>query len=165
MIDGREKSTPLKSAILDFLNLKEEQFSEAIYKAQNLNDETLVRRELLNQTAPIVISRWETGDTAATDLANTALEEYLITVKAMLEKIGDDNADVVYGGGLIKHASKAFIEELLDRTEKQFAGCTAKITELPPSVGAALLAAYTDGEGIESLFQKSVDFYRSNSQI
>jgi len=158
MIDGREPETPLKAAILEFLKLPEEKFAEAIYKARILNDESLVSKEMLTRTMPIIVSQWETEDPAAAELINAVLAEYLVIIGTMLKKVGSRNVDVIFGGGLIKNASKTFIEELLNRTEKRFAGCTAKFAELPPSVGAALLAAYTVGEEIKPLF-KNLESY------
>lgn len=161
MIDGREPVTSLKTAILEFLKLPEEKFAEAIYKARILNDESLVSKEMLTRTMPVIVSQWEAGDPAAAELINAALAEYLLIVGAMLKKVGSQNIDVIFGGGLIKNTSKTFIEELLNQTKKQFDGCTAKFAELPPSVGAALLAAYTVGEEIKPLFKNVASCWRS----
>jgi len=163
MIDGREPATPLKTAILDYLDLEAEQYAGAVYRARYLGDERYVTIENLHNTLPVAVAQWEAGDPTATELVNNALEEYLTTVNAMFLRMDSYDADVIYGGGAIKNTSPAFIKELLNRTEKRFMGSTAKFAVLPPSVGAALMAAYHSGEEIEPLFKKTVDFYQVKS--
>ena len=160
MIDGRERATLLKDTILNFLGLEEARFVEAVYKAQHLDDETLISKEKLTKAVPIAISLWEAGDPAAAELISATFDEYLVTIKAMLSRLGTHQADIIYGGGLIKHTSERFKQTLLKRTEEQFPGASPKFAELPPSVGAALMAAYKVGEAIEPLFQDTLRQYR-----
>lgn len=136
MIDGRQDPTPLKDCTLArFAIADEAAYCEAVYRGT-------IQRDRLKNTAPLVFEAWLAGDPAAAQLVQRAVDDYALAARAMVALIGSDDADVVFGGGVILRGPGQFWDLLADKVRSHCPKARTKRPDLPPEIGAAIMAAY-----------------------
>jgi N-acetylglucosamine kinase-like BadF-type ATPase len=136
MIDGRQEPTPLKERTLaQFAIADEAAYCEAVYRGT-------IQRERLKNTAPLVFEAWLAGDPEAAELVRRAVEDYALAAKAMVARIGCDDPDVVFGGGVILRGPDQFWALLAEKVRSHCPNARTKRPDLPPEIGAAIMAAY-----------------------
>jgi N-acetylglucosamine kinase-like BadF-type ATPase len=147
MIDGRQQPTPLKERTLAEFGITDEAaYCEAVYRGT-------IQRERLKNTPPLVFDAWLAGDPAAAQLVRRAVEDYALAARAMVAWIGSDDTDVVFGGGVILRGPEQFWALLAEEVRSHCPNARTKRPDLPPEVGAAIMAAYEAERQPESWFR------------
>ncbi|MDD5688228.1 MAG: BadF/BadG/BcrA/BcrD ATPase family protein [Elusimicrobia bacterium] len=148
MIEGREKSTPLKRKIMKFLNIK----SDDVFCRKLYLDEIHWREK--RATARIIYNEWLKGDTTAAYLVNKAIDEYVLIAITMINKIDSESAHIVFGGGVINNAPRKFWKILVKKIHNSYPNVVVKPPDLPPEYGAVVLAADKAGYEPQEYFKK-----------
>lgn len=147
MIDGRKNATPLKEKLLQFFHIEDEkEFGFVI-------DYEIVPLEKQRATVELIRNAWLEGDIEATQLIDSAAEDYAGMIKVMLNQCTNEEISIVMGGGLLNRLPDSFFELCRKHihTEKQIHFCRPA---LKPVLGAALYAAARDGFSASELFEK-----------
>ena len=146
MIDGRLPETPLANALLGHFGISERaQYAELMWRRR-------VPAERLVSTPPLVFHAWLTGDPAAAELVESAVEDYALTARAMVERIGLDIVAVAFGGGVLSTAPTRFWERLAEALKRQCPQAAVTKPRLPPEYGAVVMAAHQAGREPQPLF-------------
>ncbi|MEZ4518752.1 MAG: BadF/BadG/BcrA/BcrD ATPase family protein [Chloroflexota bacterium] len=132
--DGRGRQTNLQDAVLAQLDIND--IDDIMHR---LYGRGLSRSEIAS-LAPLVVVAAEEGDRVAQQLLDRAASDLAGCVTAVIEKLNlSDSSELVLIGGLLTNA-----RAIRDRLETELARCspTCRIvpTEMPPVLGAALLA-------------------------
>ncbi len=153
MIDGRAKATPLKEKVLAYLGI----FSDTSYREKIYRQ--LIPREQIKSTLPLIFDAWLAGDPAIAPLMERAIDDYILTIKTMITRTNSDTPDVIFGGGVMTKAPKKFMNILVEHIRKSYPGVTVKLPDLPPEIGAAILAAFKVGYEPVAFFHKVLKAY------
>ena len=154
MIDGRAIRTPLKEKVLAHLGISSDtSYREKMYRR-------MIPLERIKTTLPLVFDAWLAGDPAIAPLIQQAIDDYVLTIKAMIAKTGSDTPDVVFGGGVMTKAPGEFRNILVERIRKDYPRAIVKLPDLPPEFGAAIMAASKAGCEPALFFKKVLNSYR-----
>ncbi len=158
MIDGRVQPTPLKEKVLAWFDVREGDYCESIFRGW-------VKRERIATTPPLIFDAWASGDDddAADTLIQRAAADYALAATAMLARVGSDDADVIFGGGVIEQAPEAFWKLLSARVREHLPNARTRPPDLPPEYGAAIMAGYLGGCDPRGLFEKVLQNYVKQS--
>jgi N-acetylglucosamine kinase-like BadF-type ATPase len=146
MIDGRMQSTALKDALLKFFGLTEASFWDAVYGGT-------IDRKLRIGTAALVFEAWKNGDSVATELVNGTIEDLACSLKAMAQHVDNPRLRIVFGGGVINGAPREFVATLQERILSSCPEAKVGKPELPPELGAGVMAAFNSGMNPVEFFQ------------
>jgi N-acetylglucosamine kinase-like BadF-type ATPase len=147
IIDGRCPPSPLKDRLLGVLQVANEtQLAERIYRRQ-------IAWPTIWSTLPTIFELWLEGDWAATSLVRRAVADYVLLAKALLAPIGND-ADMIFGGGVMKPAPPRFWHLLAAELGRLAPGAVPKRPALPPEFGAAVMACHHAGGPARELFEQ-----------
>lgn len=135
MIDGRLPATGIKDRLLEFFNLNDESLF-----GPYIDHEIITAEQQLN-TAPLIFNAWEEGDSCAAELIDCAIEDYVLMVKIMMDKIRTKKIDVIFSGGLLERAPNSFINLCAEKIQAINPDADVKRPILPPVYGAAVMAA------------------------
>jgi len=149
MINGMAPATPLKDAALAAYGVGEERYCEAIYRGQ-------IPDERLRGTVPLIFTAWQRGDEAAAALVQSAIADYALAARAMIQRTGSDRPAVALGGGQLQSAPEEFWRLLTARIHEHYPWISASAPLLPPEFGAALMAAFHAGGDPAVLFARLV---------
>ncbi len=157
MIDGRVQPTPLKEKVLAWFDVREGDYCEAIFRGR-------VPRERIVMTPPLIFDAWASGDDDAADtLIERAAADYALAATAMLARVGSDDADVIFGGGVIEQGTAAFWKLLSEKVREHLPNARTRPPDLPPEYGAAIMAGYLGGCDPRGLFEKVLENYVKQS--
>ncbi len=135
--DGRGEPTLLADAILDALGVSD--FESLM--------ERLIRKDIdeqqINELAPLVFEVSEQGDHVARQLIQQQGEELGTAANAILQKLdlADEDCDVVLGGGVCYGKGSLLMDTVKSIVRRIAPRAVVNRLEVPPVVGAALLAA------------------------
>jgi len=147
MIDGRIEPTPLKEAALSLYNIADERdFCDAMFRQQ-------IPWSVISLAPPMIYAAWEAGDPVATTLVHRAADDYALAAQAMIARTGCDHAKAVFGGGAIMQAPPAFWELLTQRVAATCPHAEVAPPNLKPEFGAAIMAAFQDGQPIKTYYK------------
>lgn len=139
MIDGRVEATPLKARILACLDQPpEDRYAEIVFRGK-------IGPTQWARLLPAVFAAGEAGDPAAAALIERAAADYVCAAGAMIRKTGHAAPDVAFGGGRLALAPEWFMRRLSDAVLRDWPGARVRRPELTPAVGAAIMAAFSDG--------------------
>ncbi len=149
MIDGRVTPTPLRDAVLQHLGIGDEgEFAEAVYRGR-------VSPARRAGTAPLIFDAWRAGDPVASELVTRAVDDYALAARAMIARLGGGHVDAVFGGGVIAQAPPEFWDLLASRVTAACPAAGVKAPDLPPELGAAVMAFFCGGGDPVSSFRKT----------
>lgn len=147
MIDGRAAASPLKAAILAALgNPPESEYAEIVFLHR-------ISSAQLAALLPAVWKSAEEGDPAAMTLVDHTIADYACTAATMLRQTGSSTPEIAYGGGRMAAAPDWFWRRLAEGVRKECPGATVRRPERSPAVGAAIMAAHSDGCPPSRFFQ------------
>jgi N-acetylglucosamine kinase-like BadF-type ATPase len=147
---GAVAPTPLLDQVLAHLDLSPGQFPAYYYRDRHLS-----RREA-TPLMRIVFDLWQQGDAGAESLVNMAMDDYVLLLKAMLNRIGTaEKAVAVIGGGVVNAAPERLRSEMARRIGDACPGVTMQAPEFPPAVGAAIMAAFRHGLDPAEFYRKA----------
>ncbi|MCG2661742.1 MAG: hypothetical protein L6437_16035 [Kiritimatiellae bacterium] len=152
MIDGRHKPTGLKEIVLDYFQVNEAAYHEAVFRQR-------IPQHLLRSTIGIVVEQWQQHDEAASWLVHSAIDDYVLAAKAMLNKIDAGDVDVVFGGGVIMQFPQMFWELIKEKVGKIYPHAVTHPPRLSSACGAAVMAAYHGGCDPCRIFSNILDKY------
>lgn len=147
MIDGRLAETALKKAVLDFFDIQD----QSLYNYY-IDYEVIPRSKQL-QTAGLIFNFWQNNDPVASHLVMSALEDYILMIKIMINKMNEEEIEVILGGGILKRAPDSFYSLMEEKLKPLKRKMTVKRPEMSPVMGAAVMAGVKAG-------LNPVDFYR-----
>ena len=147
MIDGRVEPTPLRDALLAHLGVTAEEFPEAVYKHR-------VPLGSRSRSAPLVFAAWRAGDPVAEGIVARAAEDYALTARAMIRRVGGAEVEAIFGGGVIAQAPPEFWDMLSALVTEGCPNATVRPPELPPDLGAAVMACFHAGGDPATFFRK-----------
>jgi N-acetylglucosamine kinase-like BadF-type ATPase len=106
-----------------------------------------------------VIDPWreavERGDAVSKKIARDAAKVYVQDLDFLIRKIGGGRVDVVLGGGLLRNGPEYFRACIADGVRAKHPQVTIHLPHLSPAIGAALMAAHTDGRDYPTLYRRA----------
>jgi N-acetylglucosamine kinase-like BadF-type ATPase len=147
MLDGRIEPTPLKDRLLAHLLLREEEYCEAVFRRS-------IDWRLLMGTPALVFEAYEQSDAGAELLVERAVADYAQTAVAMLRKSGRQDAELAFGGGTIAPTGERFWRRLRETVAARAPRAKVIRPKLAPEIGAAIMAAFADGQDVRPLYAK-----------
>ncbi|MDP9241936.1 MAG: ATPase [Actinomycetota bacterium] len=140
-VDGRGAKTSLAKLVpAHFGFTRPRQVTEAIYFRR-------LRRNRLNELAPVVFSAADEGDAVARSIVDRQADEVVTMARAAIRKLrmAEIDVDVVLGGGIFRNRSKEFFRRIEDGLHALAPSSRMIVLSAPPVAGAALVAL--DGLG------------------
>jgi N-acetylglucosamine kinase-like BadF-type ATPase len=148
MIDGRTPVTPLRDKVLAHFGIADASlYHELIYRGRIPNNRLLT-------TSPLLFEAWSEGDPVASKLVESALTDYALTGCTMLARTGNPDAEMAFGGGVLRAAPSRFWTLLEARIKTCCPRAVVKQPELPPEHGALVMAAFHEGQDVRSFFSR-----------
>jgi N-acetylglucosamine kinase-like BadF-type ATPase len=146
--DGRGKETLLTSAILKAFNVPNfETLAERYVQEQ-------ITEQHINNLAPLVFDASEQGDEVARQLIYEQGIELATAANAVLRRLDllDDDCDVVIGGSMAHGKGSLLMNTVNAVVHDSAPNAVVKRLDVPPVVGAVLLAADHIGATMDSNF-------------
>jgi N-acetylglucosamine kinase-like BadF-type ATPase len=147
--DGRLPPSILPELILEHFEIKDP------LKLVKLG----IRNKLDRWKLLTVIDPWrqalERGDRLSRAIADEAAKVYAHDLNVLIDRAGGDGADVVLGGGLLRHGPEYLRDRIAALVAKKHPKCRAHLPHLAPAVGAAVMAAYHDGADHAAFFRRA----------
>ena len=134
--DGRGPDTALRAALPRHVGLATmAELIEGIH-AGHVSD-----RQCADLT-PLLFEVAAGGDPIAADVVRRQAREVVALAVAAARRLGvaDEPVDVVLGGGVLTAGHRLLLDEIDEQLARQAPHATARVVDLPPVVGAALLA-------------------------
>jgi N-acetylglucosamine kinase-like BadF-type ATPase len=131
--DGRLPDSRVLADVMRVLGLHEiRQIVDKVYR-------TGITKAEVASLAPSVIEAWRAGDRVATDIVKAQVEELAWIVETASRKLDMPAPRVAYNGGLIEN-SPEYARAAITAIEARAAGARVSAPQLPPILGAVLLA-------------------------
>jgi len=148
MINGMAQPTPLKDKALAHFGIADErQYCEAVYRH-------FISSKRRLSTPPVIFSSWLEGDPAAAELVASAIRDYALAAKAMIQATGSSDPDVSFGGGVLAQAPYQFWQSLTRAIRESYPDTTVKPPDLLPEYGGAIMAGFRLGLDPGKLFRQ-----------
>lgn len=144
MIDGRAPATGLRDLVLAHCGVEARDFAAWFFREPAAK----ARRASI---APVVFGAWRQGDTAATQIVEHAVADYVLTAQAMTAGMQGE-FEIAFGGGVINQGGPALQDILAARLAAACLRAVQVPVALPPEDGAAVLAAFQVGLPPRPLF-------------
>lgn len=146
--DGRGEATVLVEAIPEALGLPD------LYTlAEQWAQRKLPAREL-RALSPLVFEVAANGDAVAQSLIRAQGEELGLSANVILRKLDlvEDDCDVALGGSVFKGRGTLLIDTIREAVHRVNSAATVKRLDVPPVVGAALIAVDKSGIQVDKSF-------------
>jgi N-acetylglucosamine kinase-like BadF-type ATPase len=134
--DGRGPATALTGCVREFFNAdKVEDVAIAIHKGKIADGD-------LNGLAPILLRASADGDAVARSIVGQLADEISILALTAMRRLGMTSlrTPVVLGGGVITAGDSILLTGIADRISASAPNAEIRVIDVPPVVGAALLA-------------------------
>jgi N-acetylglucosamine kinase-like BadF-type ATPase len=144
--DGRGEATSLRELVPRHFGLKRpRQVTEAMYF------ERIAERRVVELT-PLVFRAAADGDRIARRIVDRQADEIVRMAAAALRRLRMTrlDADIVLGGGIFSTGDPAFLPRIEEGLTRVAAKANVRVLDVPPVVGAALLALDSIGAGREA---------------
>jgi N-acetylglucosamine kinase-like BadF-type ATPase len=141
--DGRGEPSVLLDIVREHFGLPVDELGEAVHYQR-------IRQGRLGELAPAVVAAAEDGDAVARRLIERVAEEVALMAARALADLGLERADVVLGGGMLRHGRGFLFEEVVARLQQLAPGARPVAAADPPVVGAALVALEAAGAPAEA---------------
>lgn len=141
--DGRGGTTVLRTAVPAHFGLRRpRQVTEAMYF------DRIEERRVVELT-PLVFRAARDGDAVARGIVDRQADEIVRMAVAALRRLrlGGLDVDIVLGGGIFSAGDPAFLARIDDGLRRVAARANVRVLDVPPVVGAALLALDRVGAG------------------
>lgn len=156
MMDGRVAASPLKEKLMERFGLKTEAaYLEEVYRGS-------ISWELRSGTPALLWQSWQEGDKAVDFLVESALDDYALAARAMVERAGAAEVAVSFGGGIVAQAPPRFWDLMRKKMARLCPAALVQAPQLPAEAGAAVLAAWQAGKRDGSYFEKLASHWRGN---
>jgi N-acetylglucosamine kinase-like BadF-type ATPase len=135
-VDGRGSKTSLSRLVPEHFGLRRpRQVTEAIYFER-------IRRNRVNELAPIVFSAAADGDAVAGGIVERQADEIVTMARAAIRKLrmADLDVEVVLGGGIFRNRFPAFFRRIETGLRAVAPASRMIVLDAPPVAGAALAA-------------------------
>jgi N-acetylglucosamine kinase-like BadF-type ATPase len=152
--DGRLPGSILFESVRAHLGLRETR--ELMHRMYVVG----MSRPEIAQMAPLVIEAALQGDLAALDLIRQGAQEMAACVEAVARKVGLDRApcELTQVGGLV-NAGEVYLHPVREAVRQRLPACQFSLPELPPVLGASLLALQQRGVPVEWRVLESIRQY------
>jgi N-acetylglucosamine kinase-like BadF-type ATPase len=141
--DGRGEPSVLPGIVREHFGLSVEELGEAVHYQR-------IRQGRLGELAQAVVAAAENGDAVARRLIERLAEEVALMAARALADLGLERADVVLGGGMLRHGRGLLFEEVVARLQRLALDARPVAAADPPVVGAALVALEAAGAPAEA---------------
>jgi N-acetylglucosamine kinase-like BadF-type ATPase len=133
--DGRGPRTALQRLVPEQFGLRS---ALAVVEAVHLG---LVGRDRVLELCPLVFAAADRGDEVAARIVARQADEVVTMATTAIRRLGlgDDDVDVVLGGGVFRRDDPAFLERIRAGIAAVAPAATVRQATAPPVVGAALL--------------------------
>lgn len=150
--DGRGELTMLAEVIPTALG-----FDDLYTLAEHWAQRKLPARQL-RTLSPLVFDVAEEGDEVAQSLIRAQGEELGISANVILRKLDleDEDCDVVLGGSVFKGRGTLLIDTIREAVGRVNTAATVKRLDVPPVVGAALIAVDKSGIQVDRGFHTNL---------
>jgi len=128
--DGRGKETILTDKVEKIFNISnEQQLISSVY-----NDDLAIQ-----SIAPLVMESVEEGDQLCKEILDHEIDELLLHIMAMRQKLNEEKMKIVFIGGTISSAN-IYSKILIEKINLFLPNIQIMEAEYPPEVGAVILA-------------------------
>jgi N-acetylglucosamine kinase-like BadF-type ATPase len=141
--DGRGEPSVLAEIVREHFGLAVDELGEAVHYGR-------IRQGRLGELAPKVVAAAEDGDAVARRLIERLAEEVALMAVRAFADLGLERADVVLGGGMLRHGRGLLFDEVVARLRRLAPGARPVAAVDPPVVGAALVALDAAGAPAEA---------------
>ena len=137
--DGREKPSILPALLMDY-------FAETdpFVLVRKLRRNQFPREKVMNVLV-VLNEAVAKKDKVALNLVERAAEHYAWDIGTLIRKIGHEKVEIVLGGGVLQNGPPLLLGRIGEKACKQHPKSRVHKAYLPPAVGAAVMAAYYDG--------------------
>lgn len=133
MLDGRTPATPLKDQVLAHCGVDAKAFARWVIRDPGAKDQIL-------KIGPVVFAAWRDGDTAAVQLVDAAVDDYVTATVAMADRLGPGAFQACFGGGTIDQGGAALLATIGERLSRRRSDATLASPARSPEDGALILA-------------------------
>ena len=148
--DGRGPQTELESVILNHLHLPD--LNDIMHHLYNVG----MSRSEIASLAPLVVSTAEAGDEVANALLDQAAHDLAVSVTAVAAKLNlQEQSELVLIGGLLTNTT-AVRHRLQKELSKRLPSCHLTQSELPPVLGACLLALISQDPDLNTVIKENL---------
>jgi N-acetylglucosamine kinase-like BadF-type ATPase len=150
--DGRLPASVLKERVLEKLGLQAPE--ELVKWIHGLGADL---KETVGQAGPVVLQAAEEGDQVARDIVDSALEELIMGVKAVLEGLDmkDKDVNIVLSGGVFDR-SQYYYKNMSDKINKAAPNAKAILPICEPVVGGLIGAMVKMGTELNDDIRKNL---------
>jgi len=141
--DGRGPATVLVEIVRSHFDMSVADVGEAIHYRR-------LSHTRLGELGPAVVRAAEEGDAVARMLVERLAEEIVLMAVRALADLEVEAADVVLGGGMLRHGRGLLFDEVVRRLAARAPQARPVAAADPPVVGAALVALETAGAPSEA---------------
>jgi N-acetylglucosamine kinase-like BadF-type ATPase len=131
--DGRGEPTALAEILRRHFGMDVAELGEAVHYGR-------IRQGRLGELGPAVVSAAADGDAVARALVERLADEVVRMAVRALSDLRLDEADVILGGGMLRHGRGLLFDEVVRRLRERAPKARAVVPAYPPVVGAALVA-------------------------
>jgi N-acetylglucosamine kinase-like BadF-type ATPase len=131
--DGRGEPTALAAVVRDHFGMSVADVGEAVHYGR-------LRQGRLGELAPGVVAAAQDGDAVARALVERLAEEVVLMATRALADLELESADVVLGGGMLRHGRGLLYEEVEARLRRRAPAALPVVARDSPVVGSALFA-------------------------
>jgi N-acetylglucosamine kinase-like BadF-type ATPase len=136
--DGRGRPTALTEIVRAHFGMSISEVGEAIHYGR-------IGAGRLGELAPAVMRAAADGDAVAGELVGRLAEEIVLMIVRALGDLGVESADVVLGGGMLRHGRGPLFDAVIVRLAELAPAARPVAAVDPPVLGAALVALEAAG--------------------
>lgn len=151
--DGRGEKTSLTQAVLDNLDVRDEEtLLEQLYTEK-------ISEQRLLQLVPLLFTAAESDDLVSQKLVIQMGEEVAVAANALIKRLSMQSLDVEVGlaGGVFKNKGCLLIDTVIHHIHQVAAKAIVRKTRYEPVVGAALSALEGGGVTVSQLVYQQLD--------
>jgi N-acetylglucosamine kinase-like BadF-type ATPase len=150
--DGRGEATMLAEAIPDAIGVKD------LYTLAEQWAQRKIDVKALRGLSPLVFEIAVEGDAVAQSLIRAQGEELGIAANVILRKLDlvEEDCDVVLGGSVFNGRGTLLIDTIREAVQQINTAATVKRLDIPPVVGAALIAVDKSGIRVDRSFHTNL---------
>lgn len=149
-IDGRERKSVLPELLMQYFEEKDTE--KLILKLRRHR----YSREKVSNVLPVLNKAVVRKDPLSRKIVKIAAEQYALDICTMVRKLKNpQRVEVVLGGGVLENGPPVLRSMVGRLVRKKYPGAFVHKPVLSPGIGAAVMAAFHDGQNPKKVFQQA----------
>ena len=148
-LDGREEPSVLPKLLLVYFGE-----SDPMVLVKKLRRERYPREKVMN-VLEVLNRAVKKQDSVALKIVERAAGHYAWDIRTLIGKIGREKVEVVLGGGVLLNGPPRLLRRIGQLVRQDHPRARVHKPHLPPAIGAAILAGFSDGANPKTLFTQA----------